>query len=383
MSGGVDSAVAAARAVDAGHEVVGVHLALARNPATLRTGARGCCTVEDAHDARRAADALGIPFYVWDLAERFERDVVEDFVAEYAAGRTPNPCVRCNERIKFSALLDKALALGFDAVCTGHYARLEPGPELHAPELHAPELHAPELHAPELHAPELHRAVDTEKDQSYVLAVLTPERLEHALFPLGDTRKADVRREATARGLQLGAKPDSHDICFVADGDTKAWLGERLGRRPGAILDVGGEVVGEHDGAYAYTVGQRHGLRLGRPAPDGRPRYVLEVRPADDAVVVGPREALDVDVVEAAGATWCGPAPRPGDAVGVQVRAHGEELPGVVETVEPVVRLGLERPVRAAAPGQTAVLYAGTRVVGSATITTARRRETASAGTAR
>jgi len=360
MSGGVDSAVAAARAVDAGHEVVGVHLALARNPATLRTGARGCCTIEDARDARRAADALGIPFYVWDLAERFERDVVEDFVAEYAAGRTPNPCVRCNERIKFSALLDKALALGFDAVCTGHYARLEGGPD---------------------GAPELHRAVDDEKDQSYVLAVLTRERLTHALFPIGDTRKADVRLEATARGLQLGAKPDSHDICFVAHGDTKAWLGERLGRRPGAILDPDGEVVGEHDGAYAYTVGQRHGLRLGRPAPDGRPRYVLEVRPKDDAVVVGPREALEVDLVDASGPTWCGPAPRAGDAVGVQVRAHGEELPAVVESVRPGLRLRLERPVRAAAPEQTAALYASTRVVGSASITTAHRSATAAGAT--
>jgi tRNA-specific 2-thiouridylase len=347
MSGGVDSAVAAARAVEAGHDVVGVHLALARNPATLRTGARGCCTVEDARDARRAADVLGIPFYVWDLAERFERDVVEDFVAEYAAGRTPNPCVRCNERIKFSALLDKALALDFDAVCTGHYARLEPGPELH-------------------------RAADPEKDQSYVLAVLTPERLEHALFPLGDTRKAEVRREADARGLQLAAKPDSHDICFVSDGDTKAWLGERLGRRPGPILDEAGEVVGEHDGAYAYTVGQRHGLKLGRPAPDGKPRYVLEVRPATDSVVVGPREALAADELEASSPVWCGPAPELGAAVGVQVRAHGEELPGVVEEAAPdVVRVRLACAVRAAAPGQTMALYAGTRVVGSATLTRA------------
>jgi tRNA-specific 2-thiouridylase len=365
MSGGVDSAVAAARAVEAGHDVVGVHLALARNPATLRAGARGCCTIEDARDARRAADVLGIPFYVWDLAERFERDVVEDFVAEYAAGRTPNPCVRCNERIKFSALLDKALALDFDAVCTGHYARLE--------------------HTPE--GAELHRAVDAEKDQSYVLAVLPPERLAHALFPLGDTRKPDVRREAADRGLQLAAKPDSHDICFVAHGDTKAWLGERLGRRPGPVVDADGDVVGEHDGAYAYTVGQRHGLRLGHPAPDGRPRYVLEVRPASDTVVVGPREALEVDLVEAAGATWCGPVPAAGDGVGVQVRAHGEEVPGVVEAVEPGggLRLRLDETVRAAAAGQTAALYAGTRVVGSATITAARsrRRAAAPAGTGR
>ena len=352
MSGGVDSAVAAARAVDAGHEVVGVHLALSRHPATLRAGARGCCSLEDARDARRAADVLGIPFYVWDLAERFERDVVEDFVAEYAAGRTPNPCVRCNERIKFSALLDKALALDFDAVCTGHYARIEPDPTTGAPRLH--------------------RAVDPGKDQSYVLAVLPPARLAHALFPLGDTWKADVRREAAARGLQVAAKPDSHDICFVAHGDTKAWLGERLGRRPGHVVDGDGEVVGEHDGAYAYTVGQRHGLRLGRPAPDGRPRYVLEVRPATETVVVGPREALEADVLTASGATWCGPAAVPSDRVGAQVRAHGEELPGVVEEVrDGEIRVRLDRPVRAAAPGQTLALYAGTRVVGSGTLTAA------------
>src|SRR6202163_883676 len=147
MSGGVDSATAAARAVDAGHEGTGVHLALSANPKSYRTGARGCCTLEDARDARRAADVIGIPFYVWDMAERFARDVVEDFVAEYATGRTPNPCLRCNEKIKFAAVLDRALALGFDAVCTGHYARLQDGV--------------------------LHRAVDPAKDQSYVLAVLT------------------------------------------------------------------------------------------------------------------------------------------------------------------------------------------------------------------
>src|SRR6476469_9606965 len=159
MSGGVDSAVAAARAVDAGHEVTGVHLALSANPRSYRSGARGCCTLEDARDARRAADVIGIPFYVWDMAERFDRDVVQDFVAEYAAGRTPNPCLRCNEKIKFQALLDKALALGFDAVCTGHHARLADGV--------------------------LRRSVDLGKDQSYVLAVCTREQLAHAMFPLG------------------------------------------------------------------------------------------------------------------------------------------------------------------------------------------------------
>src|SRR4051812_40693845 len=175
MSGGVASAVAAARAVDAGHEVVGVHLALSRQPATLRTGARGCCTVEDAHDARRAADVLGIPFYVWDLSEQFATAVVDDFVAEYEAGRTPNPCLRCNESIKFSALLDKAVALGFDALCTGHYARVL------------------DVDGPDGPHRELHRAADPAKDQSYVLGVLTADQLARALFPLGDTVKTDVR----------------------------------------------------------------------------------------------------------------------------------------------------------------------------------------------
>ena len=212
MSGGVDSATAAARAVDAGHEVTGVHLALSANPSSYRTGARGCCTLEDARDARRAADVIGIPFYVWDMAERFHRDVVQDFVTEYAAGRTPNPCLRCNEKIKFAAVLDKALALGFDAVCTGHYARIRDGV--------------------------LHRAADPGKDQSYVLAVLTSEQISHAMFPLGDTPKAQVRAEAARRGLAVADKPDSHDVCFIADGDTRGFLARHLGPAPGPIVDT-------------------------------------------------------------------------------------------------------------------------------------------------
>src|SRR5690348_13117664 len=221
MSGGVDSATAAARAVEAGHDVTGVHLALSANPSSYRTGARGCCTLEDARDARRAADVIGIPFYVWDLAERFHHDVVEDFVAEYAAGRTPNPCLRCNEKIKFAAVLDRALALGFDAVVTGHYAQLRRAAD---------------------GAVEMHRAVDHGKDQSYVLGVLTQEQLAHSLFPLGDTPKAAIREEAARRGLLVADKPDSHDICFVADGDNAGWLREKLGERApnqgGAIVDA-------------------------------------------------------------------------------------------------------------------------------------------------
>src|SRR4051794_9516916 len=203
MSGGVDSAVAAARAAEAGHDVTGIHLALSRNPQSYRTGARGCCTIEDSNDARRAADVIGIPFYVWDLSERFHEDVVEDFRSEYLAGRTPNPCLRCNEKIKFAAVLDRALGLGYDAVATGHYARLSTAPD---------------------GTVEMHRAEDAGKDQSYVLGVLTQRQLAHSLFPLGDTPKAAVRAEAAARGLLVAEKPDSHDICFVSDGDNAGWL---------------------------------------------------------------------------------------------------------------------------------------------------------------
>ena len=286
MSGGVDSATAAARAVDAGHEVTGVHLALSSNPSSYRTGARGCCTLEDARDARRAADVIGIPFYVWDMAERFHRDVVEDFVAEYAAGRTPNPCLRCNEKIKFAAVLDRALALGFDAVCTGHYARVSDGI--------------------------LHRAADPGKDQSYVLAVLTSDQLAHSMFPLGDTPKAQVRAEAARRGLAVADKPDSHDVCFIADGDTKGFLARHLGQAPGQIVDTSGAVVGEHDGAYAFTVGQRSGLRVGTPAGDGKPRYVLDIEPVTRTVTVGPAEGLDVTEITATRPVWtgCRPADR-------------------------------------------------------------------------
>src|SRR5262245_64917098 len=353
MSGGVDSAVAARRAVDGGHDVTGVPLALARNPQTYRSGARGCCTIEDARDARRAADVLGIPFYVWDLADEFHADVVDDFVAEYAAGRTPNPCLRCNEKIKFAAVLDRALALGFDAVVTGHHARLG----------------ADGL---------LRRSVDLAKDQSYVLAVLTRDQLASSMFPLGDSTKAQVRVEAAERGLAVADKPDSHDICFIADGDTSAFLRSRLGEAPGDILDAGtGQVLGEHDGAHRYTIGQRKGLGLHRPAPDGRPRYVLSITPVNNTVVVGPAEALDVNGVDADRVVWTGTA-RP-DAplrARVQMRAHGEATPAVVEAVGDRLVATLDSPVRGIAAGQAIVAYrpdpGGDIVLGSATITCAR-----------
>lgn len=365
MSGGVDSAVAAARAVEAGHDVVGVHLALSRMPGTLRTGSRGCCTIEDSRDAWRACDILGIPYYVWDFSERFKEDVVDDFIAEYAAGRTPNPCMRCNERIKFAALLEKALALGFDAVCTGHYAKvIEDGDGNR----------------------ELHRAADWAKDQSYVLGVLTHEQLKHSMFPLAETpSKAEVRAEAERRGLSVANKPDSHDICFIPDGDTRGWLAERIEMTEGAIVDTDGEQVGTHPGANAFTVGQRRGLKLGTPADDGKPRFVLEIRPKENKVVVGPERMLAVDQLRGIKVSWAG---LPIDAVVnggefdcmAQVRAHGDPVDAVAwmeddadGQAELVVRL--KEPMRGVAPGQTVVLYQGTRVLGQATLDSARSLE--------
>ncbi|NEE00925.1 tRNA 2-thiouridine(34) synthase MnmA [Phytoactinopolyspora halotolerans] len=346
MSGGVDSAVAAARMVDAGHDVTGVHLALSSNPQSFRSGARGCCTLEDSRDARRAADVMGIPFYIWDLAERFRADVVEDFVAEYAAGRTPNPCLRCNEKIKFSAVLERALALGFDAVCTGHYARILDGPQ----------------------GRELHRAVDPEKDQSYVLGVLTSEQLAHAIFPLGDTVKTDIRDEAERRGLAVARKPDSHDICFIADGDTAGFLRDQLGEAPGEVVDTSGEVIGEHDGTFGFTIGQRKGLRIGRPAPDGKPRYVLDISPVDRRVTVGSREELAVGEVVGSAPRWCGPAPVGVVECAAQFRAHGEPVPARAELVDDVLTVWFDVAQEGVAPGQAIVLYDGDRVIGSATI---------------
>jgi tRNA-specific 2-thiouridylase len=345
MSGGVDSAVAAARAVDAGHDVTGVHLALAKNPLSFRSGARGCCSREDAHDARRSADVLGIPFYVWDLSDRFAADVVEDFVAEYAAGRTPNPCLRCNEKIKFAAVLDRALALGFDAVCTGHYARLVRNGS----------------------TVELHRAVDGDKDQSYVLGVLSQAQLQHSLFPLGTSVKSDVRVEAQRRGLAVAEKPDSHDICFVADGDTAGFLTRKLGRRDGAIVDRTGRKVGEHSGTHQFTIGQRRGLHLGVPADDGQPRYVLDISPVNNTVTVGPRDALAVRSIRAIRPTWTQVRAKGHWSGAVQLRAHGTPLSATVQ-IHDHLEVLLDSPTSGVAPGQAVVLYDRTRVVGSATI---------------
>ncbi|KQB86381.1 tRNA 2-thiouridine(34) synthase MnmA [Corynebacterium lowii] len=349
MSGGVDSSVAAARALEQGHEVVGVHLALSQDPQTVRESSRGCCSLEDSADARRVCDKLGIPFYVWDFSDRFKQDVVEDFVDSYARGETPNPCLRCNEKIKFAALLERGIALGFDAVVTGHYARItEDG--------------------------YLRRAIDPRKDQSYVLGVLGAHEIEHCMFPVGDTEKPEIRQEAAAHGFSTASKPDSYDICFIPDGNTTAFLGSHIGMRPGMIVDTQGNELREHEGVYGFTIGQRKGLDIKNPAADGRPRYVTDIDAASGTVTVGSREDLSVGVIEADRLKYLHPGMDGEVDCQVQVRAHG----GVVDCVAHIdraadtMRLDLAEPLSGVARGQAAVLYlpdaAGDIVLGSGTI---------------
>lgn len=225
---------------------------------------------------------------------------------------------------------------------------------------------------------ELHRASDTAKDQSYVLGVLDEKQLAHAMFPLGDTltTKDEIRAEAERRGLAVAKKPDSHDICFIADGDTQGFLATRLGKAEGDIVDEAGTKVGTHEGAYGFTIGQRKGLRIGHPAPDGKPRYVLDISPVNNTVTVGPVEALDVTALTAIKPRWCGTAPEGPGRYTAQLRAHGGETPVSAVLEDGELRVAFDEPVRGVAPGQAIVLYDGTRVVGSATIATTARRTT-------
>lgn len=341
MSGGVDSSMAAALLTDAGHDVTGVHLKMADTPSGLP--GKGCCTLDDARDARRVADLLCIPFYVWDFSGAFAERVVDDFVGSYATGRTPNPCIRCNERVKYTALLARARAVGFDALATGHHVRVR---------------HAHGRY-------ELRRAADPGKDQSYVLYMATQEQLAHTLMPAGERPKADLRAMAAERGLVTASKPDSHDICFIPSGDVGGFLASRLGRRPGPIIDADGRQVGRHDGAWRYTVGQRRGLGLA--GLDG-PRYVTALD--GDTVRVGTREDLAVAGLEADAATWVAGTPPPrGAALAVQVRYRGAALPAVVDAdgdrLHVTFTAGQPEGV---APGQAAVVYDGDVCLGGGTI---------------
>lgn len=366
MSGGVDSAVAAARAVEAGYDVTGVHMAL-KTEGEACGSTRGCSNPQDKADAAAACAKLSIPFQVWDLADEFEENVIADFVEQYRMGRTPNPCVRCNEFVKFRELTVRARELGFDAVVTGHYARVEKHGDRH----------------------HLLRARDLAKDQSYVLAVMGEEELSRVILPLGDMpSKAAVRAEAEERGLGVSNKPDSFDICFISDGDTQGFLRNRLGESAGNIVDTDGNVLGSHRGHFEYTVGQRKGLGIDRPAADGRPRYVLETRPSENVVVVGPAELLSVDVVNTKDLVWdagddladvrtveAQPFGTDDDeCLYAQMRAHGKPVPiKEIERVDDGLRVTLAERVRGIAPGQTLVLYRGNRVLSQSVIDSTNR----------
>ncbi len=343
MSGGVDSAVAAAVLARRGYDVVGVTLRLYTAPdEAALSSQRTCCGVEEVDDARRAAQVIGIPHYVLNMEREFEREVISGFVSAYASGRTPNPCLECNRRVKFHTLLDRALAMGAERLATGHYARVEAEPGAGS---------APPRHR-------LYAAADAGKDQSYVLYTLGQRELERTLFPLGAMTKRQTRAVARELGLGVAEKPDSVDICFVPSGDYRRLLAERgVALEPGAVVDAEGREVGRHRGAAGYTVGQRRGLELSGAGSGGR-RFVTAVDAARNVVVVGAERDLQAGGVEAATPRWVVGRPAPGERLAARLRYGGPLVPcRVEEAASGGFRLSLERPVRAPAPGQAVVLY--------------------------
>jgi tRNA-uridine 2-sulfurtransferase len=349
MSGGVDSSVAAARVAATGRRAFGITLAMwAGNRETVRD--RGCCSIDAVDDARRVAAALGLPHYVWNLERDFEGEVVRDFEEGYAEGITPNPCVRCNQRIKFGVLLERARAAGATHLATGHYARTGRRGSLAT----------------------LHRARDPRRDQAYVLHRLDQRQLHSVVFALGgDESKAGVRAEAAALGLGTAAKPESQDLCFI-ESDMRSELRLRLAGRfaPGAIIESDGTMVGHHEGLPFFTVGQRAGLGIPPSRPDAVPRYVIELLPDVNTVVVGPRESLRRSTVEASSFRWvAGSAPPSGTECEAQLRAHGDPHRARIEAGDDdIVRVRFETPVDQAAPGQSLVLYRGDEVLGGGLI---------------
>ena len=342
MSGGVDSSVVAGLLVEAGHEVIGVHMKLHdRGPAAASPGK--CCGLDDALDARRVAEALGFPFYVLDLREAFRAAVMDDLSRSYLEGRTPNPCVRCNGVLKFRVLLGRAMALGADALATGHYARRIGGEDGTPPQLAA--------------------AVDGNKDQSYFLFPITPAALQRTLFPLGDLTKEEVRKHAERLSLGVAAKPESQEVCFLPDNDHARFVAEAAGPDhdgAGEIVDASGAVLGAHDGYYRYTIGQRRGLGLALE----KPAYVLRIEPRTRRVVVTTDpSALGAMGLSASGATWHR-QPEPGEPVQVRVRHRGARVEARVVVAEKGFEVAFDRPVRAVAPGQAAVVYRGDVVLG-------------------
>lgn len=347
MSGGVDSSVAAALLVEAGHEVVG---------ATLRTfcytsgasHAKSCCGLEGVEDARGVARALDIPHTVYDVEEDFTRDVIDDFVQEYAAGRTPNPCVRCNSFTKFRDLLERARDLGADGIATGHYVRLDRSVQ---------------------GQPTLLRGVDRGKDQAYFLWGLPRDSLAALHFPLGSLSKPTVREMARERGLITADKAESQEICFVPSGNYRDLLKTRLQAdhpafRQGTFVDTAGEVLGTHQGFAGFTVGQRKGL----PGGSSEAMFVLDVRPETREVVIGTQAELNASAVELGELNWLGPSVAVADTVEVQLRHRAKAVPATVQAVGPTMVLGLKEPQRAVTPGQSGVLFSGDRVLGGGRI---------------
>ena len=343
MSGGVDSSVAAAMLVHEGHDVTGVHLRLTDQAPALEGRVHGCCGIADADDARRVAQVLDIPFYVWNFKDAFAHGVIDDFVGEYAQGRTPNPCVRCNETVKFGALRERALALGFDAVATGHYARtiLENG----------------RWH--------LYRSADPDKDQSYVLARTGQEELATSRFPVGEQTKSETRALARELGLRTADKPDSYEICFVADGNAAAFVERSIDIAPGEIVGTDGGVLGEHGGIHNYTVGQRRGLGINTGAAR---TYVLEIDAPSNRIVVGSEELLARTGLEAERVRWIAGEP-PDQIDTVQVRAHGAVHGArLLDSDRDRATVRFDEPQRAIAPGQLVAFYRGDEVLGGGTI---------------
>jgi tRNA-specific 2-thiouridylase len=345
MSGGVDSSVAAAVLADQGLDVIGLSMQLYDQTGGERTFG-SCCTIDDLHDARRVAAAINIPHYILNFERQFEDQVVSNFVREYAAGRTPLPCARCNSDLKFATLLDRARGFGADAVATGHYARVardEPSGRYL-----------------------LARGADPARDQSYFLFSLTQAQLARAVFPIGDRAKDDVRQYARLRRLPVADKPDSHEICFVPDDDYATFVAEHAPGIPcdGVVVDQDGRVLARHAGIHRFTVGQRKGLGLSG-SPAGAPMYVLALSPAHQQVMVGPKSALERTTLTASGVNWILPEPLTTLRVAAQIRHRHRAAPATVRPLgDARVELTFDAPQIAVTPGQAVVFYDGDVVAG-------------------